>query len=348
MENKFKNKKIEYHILQTFPVTCLNRDDVGTPKSAIVGGVKRARVSSQCWKRQVRLALHDAGVTIAVRTKHIADSILEYVENKEDKDTIDAVNTIAEAISDDTLVFFSEQEAMKIAEYIKSNKIDPKDNKLASNLAKYLKNEEKNKKGIDGLDVALFGRMVAKAPTLNIEGAASFSHAITTHRIASEVDFFTAVDDKMPEENTGSGHMGSLEFTSGTFYRYISLNLGMLYENLGNEEDLIEAVKEFTKALYIAVPSARQRTQAGYCLWDYAHIYIRNGQEMQLSFDKAVKQEGTGYLKPSIKEMEENLMRNKNLMGSLFGEIGEYTFGDSDDHGIDGLLDFITNTIKEI
>ena len=348
MENKFKNKKIEYHILQTFPVTCLNRDDVGTPKSAIVGGVKRARVSSQCWKRQVRLALHDAGVKIAVRTKHIADSILEYVENKEDKDTIDAVNTIAEAISDDTLVFFSEQEAMKIAEYIKSNKIDPKDNKLASNLAKYLKNEEKNKKGIDGLDVALFGRMVAKAPTLNIEGAASFSHAITTHRIASEVDFFTAVDDKMPEENTGSGHMGSLEFTSGTFYRYISLNLGMLYKNLGNEEDLIEAVKEFTKALYIAVPSARQRTQAGYCLWDYAHIYIRNGQEMQLAFDKAVKQEGTGYLNPSIKEMEENLMRNKNLMGSLFGEIGEYTFGDSNDHGIDGLLDFITNTIKEI
>ncbi|MGN1189871.1 MAG: type I-E CRISPR-associated protein Cas7/Cse4/CasC [Candidatus Ornithospirochaeta sp.] len=348
MENKFKNTKIEYHILQTFPVTCLNRDDIGTPKTAIVGGVKRARVSSQCWKRQVRLMLHDAGVSIAVRTKKVADSILEFVDDKDDPKTIEAANVIAEALSDDTLIYFSKQEAKKLAEYIKANKVDAKDKNLASNLAKYLKAELKDKKGIDGMDVALFGRMIAKAPTLNLEGAASFSHAITTHRIASEVDFFTAIDDKMPEDSTGSGHMGSLEFTSGTFYRYVSLNLGILYENLGNEEDLKKAVIEFTKALYLAVPMARQRTQAGYCLWDYAHVYVRKGQEIQLSFDKPVKSEGSGFLSPSIKEMKEKLSKNKQMMGSLFGEKGEYIFGDTNEHGIDGLLDFIDNQIKEI
>ena len=348
MENKFKNTKIEYHILQTFPVTCLNRDDIGTPKSAIVGGVKRARVSSQCWKRQVRLMLHESGISIAVRTKHVADSILEYVEDKDNPQIIEAVKTIADALSDDTLIFFSQQEAKQIAEYIAANKIDHKDNNLITNLSKYLKAELKDKKGIDGLDIALFGRMIAKAPTLNIEGAASFSHAITTHRIASEVDFFTAIDDKTPEENTGSGHMGSIEFTSGTFYRYVSLNLGMLYDNLGNEEDVRKAVIEFTKALYLAVPMARQRTQAGYCLWDFAHIYIRKGQEMQLSFDKSVKSEGNGFLNSSIKEMEANLLKNKELMGSLFGEKGEYVFGDSNEHGIDGLLAFLDKQIKEI
>lgn len=52
MTTPFRNTRIEFHILQSFPVTCLNRDDVGAPKSAIVGGVSRARVSSQCWKRQ--------------------------------------------------------------------------------------------------------------------------------------------------------------------------------------------------------------------------------------------------------------------------------------------------------
>ena len=57
MNNPYRNTRIEYHILQSFPVTCLNRDDVGAPKSAVVGGVSRARVSSQCWKREVRLAL---------------------------------------------------------------------------------------------------------------------------------------------------------------------------------------------------------------------------------------------------------------------------------------------------
>ena len=145
MENKFKNTKIEYHILQTFPVTCLNRDDIGTPKSAIVGGVKRARVSSQCWKRQVRLMLHESGISIAVRTKHVADSILEYVEDKENPQIIEAVKTVSDALSDDTLIFFSQQEAKKIAEYIEANKIDPKDKNLITNLSKYLKAELKDK-----------------------------------------------------------------------------------------------------------------------------------------------------------------------------------------------------------
>ncbi len=48
-------KLIELHILQSFPVSCLNRDDVGAPKTATFGGVTRARISSQCLKRAIRL-----------------------------------------------------------------------------------------------------------------------------------------------------------------------------------------------------------------------------------------------------------------------------------------------------
>ena len=347
MENKFKNIKIEYHILQSFPVTCLNRDDVGSPKTAVIGGVKRARVSSQCWKRQVRVALHEAGVPIAVRTKRIADLIIEHLDSSDAKQVNDA-EIVAKAISDDTLVFFSNSEAELLAKYITEHEIKKDDKKLADNLQKYLKSEIKSNRGIDGMDVALFGRMIAKAPGMNIEGAASFSHAITTHRVSSEVDFFTAVDDRLTEEETGSAHMGALEFMSGTFYRYVSLNLGVLYENLGDENATLKAVEEFTKALYIAVPAARQRTQAGYCLWDFAHVFVRKGQEIQLAFDAPVKAEGKGYLGPSIAVMEDSLKRNKTLMGSMFGEIGNYIFGDAPEHGIDGLIDFITNTLKEI
>ncbi|MGL5288084.1 MAG: type I-E CRISPR-associated protein Cas7/Cse4/CasC, partial [Aeromonas sp.] len=78
MNNALKNTRIEFHILQSFPVTCLNRDDVGAPKSAVVGGVTRARVSSQCWKRQVRLALQEFGVKLGIRTKKVADLITEH------------------------------------------------------------------------------------------------------------------------------------------------------------------------------------------------------------------------------------------------------------------------------
>ena len=73
----YRNVKIEYHVLQSFPVTCLNRDDVGAPKTAFVGGVKRGRISSQCWKRQVRLALRDFDIRIAVRTKKISEMIMK-------------------------------------------------------------------------------------------------------------------------------------------------------------------------------------------------------------------------------------------------------------------------------
>ena len=47
-------KLIELHVLQSFPVSCLNRDDVGSPKTAVFGGVNRARISSQCLKRAIR------------------------------------------------------------------------------------------------------------------------------------------------------------------------------------------------------------------------------------------------------------------------------------------------------
>jgi len=346
----FTGIKVEHHILQSFPVVCLNRDDVGAPKTAIVGGVKRARVSSQCWKRQVRMSLHEAGLTIAVRTKKLAEYISLFVKES-DIDKEKAIAAVANALSDDTLVFFSEEEAKVIASYIDDldteKKIEEvvkkKDKELASELAKKIKNPRKKNIGIDGLDIALFGRMVAKAADLNVEGAASFSHAITTHKAASEVDFFTAFDDI---EDIAK-HMGAIEYTSGTFYRYISLDLGQLAENIG-EEDIEKAVMAFTQAIYLAVPSARQHTQAGYCPWEYAHIYVRKGQGMQLSFDKAVQAGRDGYLEPSIKAMEQNLDLNEQLMGSLFGKISECVYGDAPENGIDSVMENLKQAIKLI
>lgn len=356
-ENKFKGVKIEYHILQSFPVVCLNRDDVGSPKTAVVGGVKRARVSSQCWKRQVRLALHDEGIQLAVRTKRLEEMISKYFTEEEKQEYAEKITAVCNTISDNTLVFISEKESEIMADYIKTmeeSAVDKsKDGKrvtLSKSAAKELcKNVAKTgNKNLDGLDIALFGRMIAKAASLNSEAAASFSHAITTHKVNSEIDYFTALDDLSDEENEGAGHLGSSEFNSGTFYRYVSLNLGMLFDYLGNVEDVETAVVAFTKALFIAVPQARQKTQAGYCPWDFAHIYVRRGQEVQLSFETPVKASGNGYLEASKKAMEDKLYQNEKLMGSMFGKVDEYTYGDSDGHGIDQLISKLRDDISEI
>jgi len=73
--NPFKGIRIEFHILQSFPVSCLNRDEVGAPKTAMIGGTTRARVSSQCWKRAIRLTSHEMGLPHGTRTKLIAPLI---------------------------------------------------------------------------------------------------------------------------------------------------------------------------------------------------------------------------------------------------------------------------------
>ena len=112
---------IEFHILQSFPVTCLNRDDVGAPKSAIVGGVPRARVSSQCWKRQVRLSLHDLGVNLGIRTKQLGVLISQACERlgAESEKANQCGEIIASSLAKDTLLFVSTSEIERLASYAK-------------------------------------------------------------------------------------------------------------------------------------------------------------------------------------------------------------------------------------
>lgn len=342
MENTLKGTRIEYHILQSFPVTCLNRDEVGSPKSAYIGGVQRGRVSSQCWKRQVRMAMKDRGVNMAVRTKDIKQMINNacVAAGASEMQAQECAAQAAAALTDNTLFFFSASEADAIAEFAKENnfvpaalvtggakkdgdsKGKPKKAALAPELKKLLK--VRLNPAQDGLDIALFGRMAAQAPEMNMQAAASFAHAITTHECANEIDFFTALDDFQNDE-PGSAHMGTLEFNSGTYYRYISLDLGQLSENL-NGHDLGEAVKNFTLALYQAVPSARQTTQTGMNPWDFARVLVRKGQGMQASFDEAVRSRD-GYLKPSVAALNDRIQKNEQLAGSLYGKLGDYAIG---------------------
>lgn len=334
MTNTYTNTRIEYHILQSFPVTCLNRDDVGSPKSAIVGGVPRARVSSQCWKRQVRIAMQEFGVKLGIRTKKAEElfvgACLEAGANEDQAAACGA--KIATQLTDDTLLFVSDTEAAAFAAYAAESEFDDgkiKGKELAK-IAKKVLNPAQ-----DALDIALFGRMVAKAADMNVEAAASFSHAISTHKVSNEVEFFTALDDKADEP--GSAHMGSLEFNSATYYRYISLDIGQLAQTMG-EEGLENAVEAFTKALFVAVPNARQTTQSGASPWEFARVLVRKGQRLQVPFEVPMKSKDGGYLQASLEELRGYLDKKEKLAGSLFGKEGCYDWGEDESYSIDDLI----------
>ncbi|MFA6937662.1 MAG: type I-E CRISPR-associated protein Cas7/Cse4/CasC [Treponema sp.] len=372
INNSYKNKRIEFHILQSFPVTCLNRDDVGAPKTAVVGGVTRARVSSQCWKRAVRLAMHDiSGVELGVRTKLLSDLIAKEcvsigatdVQAKscgdkiekifiKDSDTKKSEGDEAQDTKSDTLLFLANTEVKLIASKFKENGFVPEKvitqtdaKKQAKELSDIIgKSKYAQTENLDGLDIALFGRMVAQAPSMDVEAASSFSHAISTHKVTNEVEFFTAVADFSKDQ--GSAHMGSLEFNAATYYRYVSLDLGQLYDSLGGDEFFPQAITAFIKALYTAVPSARQTSQSGACLWDYAEVFVRKGQGLQLSFETPVKAKEGGYLVPSEEYMKSELAKKEKLSGSLFGKIAEFEFGKDENFSIDNLIDSVVKAAK--
>ena len=351
MMNSFSKVRIEFHILQSFPVTCLNRDDLGSPKMAIVGGVSRARVSSQCWKRQVRMSLPEFNIHLAVRTKHLQDLLCKAcVEKGADQDQAElGAKKISETLSKDTLFFVSDGEIADYADYAISKNFSF-DKNLLKDLVKLSKKH--HIKAADGLDIALFGRMVAKAPEMNVEAACAFSHAISTHKVNADVDFFTALDDFSEQDHEGSAHMGAIEYNSATYYRYVCLDLGQLAETLGidetSREDLSQAIAAFIKALYVAVPAARQNTQSGQCGWDYAKVLVRKGQPLQFACDKPVRPDlknGGGYLAPSIEALTDFLQEKERMSGSLFGKIADYEL--SADHGdIDELIQTVQKALS--
>lgn len=326
-------KTLELHIIQSFPVTCLNRDDVGAPKSAVFGGVERARVSSQCWKRAIRekatnmdsatfagkrsqfiaealtLALCDLGME-SEKARKAAEEIATFIGKKSAKSK-DVHKT-------DVALFFSKGEVETIAKMAKEQ-IDTTGelNLKKGDLKKCIETADIK----DLADIAVFGRMVASDHTLMLEGAGMFSHALSTHKVSNEIDFFSAVDDMRHEEDEGAGHIGTLEFNSACYYRYIALNLDLLrdkdhLEHFSDEE--FKAVLDaFIRASILAVPGARKNSMMGFNPPEYVLGTIREGQPVSLvnAFEKAVKPNNGGYVEESVKRMEEKFQWMEKTYG---------------------------------
>ena len=177
------------------------------------------------------------------------------------------------------------------------------DKALGKMVSKAVKALSKNVK--DAADISLFGRMVADDHSLMVEGAGLFSHALSTHGVSNEIDFFSAVDDMKPEDVEGAGHIGTLEFNSACYYRYVGLNLDLLKDeaHLGHfsEEELRQVVQTFLYASIAAVPEARKNSMFGNNPPQYVLGFNRSGQPLSLvnAFEKPIRSKD-GYVALSI------------------------------------------------
>ncbi len=299
-----KRLYLDIHVLQTVPPSCVNRDDTGTPKTAIYGGTMRARVSSQAWKRAVRLQFMKdlASEQVGIRTKNLPDLLAAEIAKLDpqadgQKQAREILKNAGIGVNEkenkaDALFFISPAQLKALAEASVAHEQDKKRLKSLLN-------------GAPSLDVALFGRMVASNPELNVDASCQVAHAVSTHAVQTEYDYFTAVDDCSPEDNKGAGHLGTVEFNSATLYRYATVNLCELAQTM--ESQTMDAVAEFADAFIHAMPTGKQNTFANRTVPGFVYVALRTDQPVNLvgAFENAIPAGPEGYMERSIKRLKD-------------------------------------------
>ena len=328
---------IDLHIIQSVPPSNINRDDTGSPKSAFYGGVRRARVSSQAWKRAIRTNYQDDldDSDLGVRTKRAVELLCERmtmlrpelsqeeanrraaavlaalgikVESTASKTKKKAIESGEEGEGFDTtqyLIFWSNRQLDRLAELALT------DQKLTKKLATEAADQE------HGIDIALFGRMVADAADINVDAAMQVAHAISTHAAEIEQDYFTAVDDKNPEEETGAGMIGTVEFNAATLYRYATVNVHGLRANLGDDKATVRAVEAVVRGFVTSMPTGKQNTFANRTIPEAVLVCVRTDQPVNLvgAFEDAVPSEH-GYVRESVNRLTDKATRVAEVLGA--------------------------------
>lgn len=312
-----KNLYMDIHIIQTVPPSCINRDDTGSPKTAMYGGTMRARVSSQAWKRAMRQMFQElfSSDSIGYRTKKLPELVTakmcEDYEEFRGEDIGKTVNDVLElagvkAGSDKkaALFFVSARQIKNIADLAVKYHRDTSSKETKKKMFKAELEKAVNED--PSVDILLFGRMAAGNPCLNYDAAAQVAHSISTHTVNNEYDYFTAVDDCGEEDTAGAGHLGTVEFNSSALYRYATVNIRELADNLEAGE-LKTAVRGFAEAFIRSMPTGKQNTFANRTLPSLVYVTMRKDQPVNLAgaFERPVVAKDKGYVEESKKALAE-------------------------------------------
>jgi len=319
---------IEIHALQNFAPSNLNRDDTGAPKDAFFGGTRRARVSSQCLKRAIREHFKVQNKEwVSDRTKRVIEALQERISEalKDHKDfsaenllkAIEAAVTslggkktvkVDKEKKTDVLLFLSPKEIDALAQAIQDSYVDLLKAKPAEQVVKKLNNaiDGENRSRLS-VDVALFGRMLAVMPDKNQYAACQVAHAISTHTVEREFDFYTAVDDRKPEDTTGADMMGTIEFNSACFYRYAVVDWEKLVANVqGNTKLAEQGLQAFLGGFVIAEPTGKQNSFAAHNPPEFISISVRRNtapRNLANAFETPIYAKGKSLTKESADKL---------------------------------------------
>ncbi len=344
---------VQLHLLTSYPPSNLNRDDLGRPKTAIMGGSNRLRISSQSHKRSWRTSsIFEEALKghVGTRTKEMGGKVYSALIEKsvKEKKAMEWATKIAEVFGKskgkkkdkplevleiEQLAHFSPIEEKAIFDLV--DKLAESDSAPTDDDLKLLREKHK------AADIAMFGRMLASAPKYNTEAAVQVAHAITVHKVAVEDDFFTAVDDL--NEDMGAGHMGETEFAAGLFYLYICIDCGLLVKNLSGDKELAKnTLAALVECAAKISPTGKQNSFASRAFTSYILAEKGGKQPRSLSVSYLKPVNGVDVMADAITALE-NTMEN---MDKVYGKC-------ADDrkvmnaHDVKGSLDEIIAFVKE-
>lgn len=296
---------LDVHAIQTVPPSNINRDDTGSPKTAQYGGVTRARVSSQSWKKAIRQyflehgAMHNVGIRSLETVRYIAEKIAGMDESITQETAMEQAEKVLNSAGVSTkdkkakaLFFISSKQADKLAHAA----IEGEGNK--AKLQELLKNDP-------AIDIALFGRMVADDPKLNEDASGQVAHAISTHEVQTEFDFFTASDDFSSANDAGAGMLGTIEYNSSTLYRYANVAVHEFSGQIGDQSLAVNALKLFVEAFVKSMPTGKINTFANQTLPQALLICLRGDRPINLvtAFERPIRS-SQGYVMESVKQLK--------------------------------------------
>jgi CRISPR system Cascade subunit CasC len=339
-----KRTIVDVHILQTVPPSNLNRDDTGSPKTAVYGGVRRARVSSQAWKRATRKAFADLldPADLGVRTRKVAEALAERIcdldPSLKNTDVLAPAADVVQAATG-TKVEAPKRNLGKDKEpgneptpqaayllFLSSRQLDAlaeltiEGINSSGGIKTFLKargNKERARAHANtqhSVDIALFGRMVADAADINVDAAAQVAHAISVHAVDNDSDYYTAVDDKNTDAESGAVMIGTIDFNSATLYRYAALDVDLLRRNLGTglRDDeartvpVKRAVEAFLRGFVTSMPTGKINTFGNHTLPDAVIVKIRDARPISFAgaFEQHVRpDESGGHLAPACQSL---------------------------------------------
>jgi len=315
---------IEIHMIQNYSPANLNRDDLGAPKTCLFGGVMRARISSQCLKRSIRRsadfqkALENGG---GVRTRSLIreiaarahgnseppDSLIKRIRKVFEDGGIGVNESGGDENATDILFFVADAAIQKMADAIKANA-----NNVNATIAGILGNSARVP------DIALAGRMTEfkakdhfKNLDFTVEAALATAHAISTHEVINEVDYFTAVDDLAT--GTGAGHVNEAMFTSACFYKHFCIDWEQLLKNLNGDVELATTTVEcFLEGAANSNPSGKQKSFAAFNPPDGILVEVKTERRVPMSYanafaDPVMPKSDGGLIRESIARLGQHV-----------------------------------------